>query len=243
MPDTAQWHGLVQGFLGRDEDLEAEFGRRQARGSGLVLALEGSKIIVRKVANQISDQLERPVVCIDILDGDLNFEVATKAALRWGAILFVEFRNVSSDRHPYRVLDLRNHASFYPSVMLISCNSTKELGDHCEEMIDSVISCRLPSKDEPTALWELVVTEQTPGLSTEMSGKRLSGICQFLAQLEIRETRMKKILNTAKRMAVTERVQFSLKHVVAVIRLSVTADKLGEFESVARMEMHKLGYD
>lgn len=127
--------------------------------------------------------------------------------------------------------------------MLISCNSTKELGDHCEEMIDSVISYRLPSKDEPTALWELAITEQTPGLSTDMFGKRLSEICQFLAQLEIRETRMEKILKTAKIMAVSERVQFSLKHVVAVIRLSVTPDKLSEFESVARMGMHKLGYN
>ncbi|KAJ4129126.1 hypothetical protein NW768_007659 [Fusarium equiseti] len=246
LPDMAQWSGLVHDFL-KDvkdaEDLEADLGRHQARGSGLILALEGSKIISRKVADQISHQLKKPLVCIDMLDDDLELKEAIKPALRWGAILFVEFRNVSSDQYPYRVLDLRNHASFYSSVILLSCNATNELGDHCEEMVDSVISCRLPSKDEPVALWELTITEQTPGLSAEMSDDRLCEICPFLAQLEMRETRIEKILTTAKRMAVTEKVQLSLQHVVAVIRLSVSPDKLGEFESVARMGMQKLGYN
>lgn len=51
MPDTVQWRDLVHDFLEGGENLGAEIGRRQARGSGLVLALEGSKVIARKVAN------------------------------------------------------------------------------------------------------------------------------------------------------------------------------------------------
>lgn len=52
LPDTAQWRGLVHDFVEGYEDLEAELGRHQARGSGLVLALEGSKIIARRIANR-----------------------------------------------------------------------------------------------------------------------------------------------------------------------------------------------
>ncbi|RBR07078.1 uncharacterized protein FIESC28_10824 [Fusarium coffeatum] len=232
LPDSVHWRGLVHCFLGGSEKLEVDLGQRQTQGSGLVLSLEGSKIIARKVANEISGHLEKPLLCITILDHNLKLEEITKAALRWGAILFIEFRNMPPNQFPYKSLDLRNLASFYPSVMLISCTSTKELGAHCEEMIDSVISCRLPSKNEPTALWELAIAEQTPDLSTDMSGKQLSEICQFLAQLEICETRMEKILKTAKRMAAIEKVRFSLEHVVAVIRLSVYPDKLTEFEGV-----------
>jgi len=52
LPDTALWRGLVHDFLEGGEDLEAELRRHQARGSGLILALEGSKIVARKVADR-----------------------------------------------------------------------------------------------------------------------------------------------------------------------------------------------
>jgi hypothetical protein len=107
-------------------------------------------------------------------------------------------------------------------------------------MIDSVISCRVIAEDSLAALWMICITEQTPDLLTNISDKQLDGFCQLLAQLETNETRMEKVLTTAKRIAVREKVPLSFDHIISVIRLSVSPDTIGRFESIVGMEMFKL---
>jgi hypothetical protein len=49
-------------------------------------------------------------VCINILDDNFELKETAKAALRWGAILFVEFRNISSNQFPYSGRCLSQHS-------------------------------------------------------------------------------------------------------------------------------------
>jgi hypothetical protein len=52
MPDMTSWCALVNAFLEEGQNSEAELGRRRAQGSGLVLSLEGPKIVTETMANR-----------------------------------------------------------------------------------------------------------------------------------------------------------------------------------------------
>ncbi|KAI1034959.1 hypothetical protein LB503_011684 [Fusarium chuoi] len=51
LTDESHWYTLLQAYFEEGGDIEMKLGRRQTRGAGLVLALQGSKILTRIMAN------------------------------------------------------------------------------------------------------------------------------------------------------------------------------------------------
>ncbi|RGP77372.1 p-loop containing nucleoside triphosphate hydrolase [Fusarium longipes] len=231
LPSIGHWEALVREFFKEEKSLEVTLGRRETRGSGLALALQGPKTVVKMVADTIIEKLQRPMVAISSTDQDASLAEASKAATRWGGILFVEHRKLPTDYQSSGCMELANCCVFYPSVLLISCDNTSDLGEACEETIDGVISCNISSKDPVAELWKLCLTKKLPEFTKTMSDQRLNDICQLLAQLESREIRMEKILKTAQRLAVTQKVSMSLSSILFVIESSLTLEDLGEFRN------------
>ncbi|KAF5026461.1 hypothetical protein F66182_1448 [Fusarium sp. NRRL 66182] len=255
LPDMSHWHALVREFLREGEGLEASLGRRETRGSGLVLALQGPRIVARMVADEISENLQRPLVAIGSTDQDQDLGEASKAALRWGGILFVDHRKVPTDQQAakgkrlftllnfwirplntavYVGSELANRSLFYPSVLLISCANTIELGKACEDTTDAVISCDVLTKNPVAELWKIYLASELPGFTKAMSDQHLGDICRLLAQLEPREARMGKILKTAKRMAVAERSPINLRNILVIIQSSLSSGDLEKFKDELR---------
>lgn len=50
LPDESHWYMLLQAYFEEGGDMETKLGRRQTRGAGLVLALQGSKMLTRIMA-------------------------------------------------------------------------------------------------------------------------------------------------------------------------------------------------
>ncbi|PTD06769.1 hypothetical protein FCULG_00005326 [Fusarium culmorum] len=131
MPDTTLWHDLVQGFFGSSNNEVIDVRRYGARSSGLILVLEGPRIVTISMAHQITKGLRKPLVVLNSWGDDQTLKEATETALRWGALF----------------------------VMLISCNSISELGDYCAGMIDGIVKCPIPLKEQPSAVWKLHLSQ------------------------------------------------------------------------------------
>jgi hypothetical protein len=116
--------------------------------------------------------------------------------------------------------------------MLISCNSTDELGDYCEGIIDGVIKCTLPSKEQPVALWRVHLAQHSSDLLKGIPDQQLSEMYTLLAQIETRESRMEKIISTAERLAIAQKARFAFRHVLFVIRSSVSPNELQKFDDM-----------
>lgn len=228
MPDMTSWRALVHNFMEGSKGAEVDLGRRQAHGSGLVLALEAPRVVARSMANQISGDLGRPLVVSNPLDGDQSLSEVMKAALRWGAILMVDMRNTPTEQQAA----MGTHASLYPSVMLISCNSISELGDYCAGMIDGIVKCSIPLKEQPSALWKLHLSQHFANLLECIPAQQLHDAYALLAQIESRESRIEKVISTAQRLAVVEKAQFSFRHVLLAIKSSVPPDVLRKLEDL-----------
>ncbi|KAF5594606.1 uncharacterized protein FSUBG_9372 [Fusarium subglutinans] len=128
--------------------------------------------------------------------------------------------------------ELASYLSFYPSVALVTCNDVTELGVDCENEIDGVIACNTSSDDPIAELWKLYLTTELPEVSASVSEERLNDACRILAKLEPRESRMRKTLKTAKRIALAETSALGLGHVLAVIRSSLTSARLEEVKDI-----------
>lgn len=129
-------------------------------------------------------------------------------------------------------LELANHFSFYPSVVLVTCNDVTELGTACESEIDGVIACNTSSGNPILEVWKTHLVTELSELTALISEQRLNDACRILAQLEPKESRMGKVLKTAKRIAIAERSVVSFGHVFAVIRSSLPLTRLEDFRNI-----------
>ncbi|CEF77622.1 unnamed protein product [Fusarium graminearum] len=209
MPDTTLWHDLVQGFFESSNNEIVEARGYGARSSGLILALEGPRIVTISMANQITNGLRKPLVILNSWRDDQTLKEG---------------------------LDLGNRASFYPSVMLISCNSISELGDYCAGMIDGIVKCPIPLKEQPSALWKFHLSQHFAGLLECILAQQLHDAYALLAQIESRESRIEKVISTAQRLAVVEKAHFSVRHVLLTIKSSVSPDELQKLEDLIKEE-------
>ncbi|KAF5548676.1 hypothetical protein FMEXI_4679 [Fusarium mexicanum] len=128
--------------------------------------------------------------------------------------------------------ELASYLSFYPSVALVTCNDVTELGVDCENEIDGVIACNTSSDDPIAELWKLYLTTELPEVTASVSEQRLNDACRILAKLEPRESRMRKTLKTAKRIAVAVTSAVGLGHVLSVIRSSLSSARLKEVKDI-----------
>lgn len=116
--------------------------------------------------------------------------------------------------------------------MLVTCNDVTELGTACESEIDGVIACNTSLGNTILELWKTYLVTELPELTAPLSEQRLNDACRILAQLEPKESRMGKVLKTAKRMAIAERSVVSFGHIFAVIRSSLSLAKLEEVKNI-----------
>ncbi|KAF5557750.1 hypothetical protein FNAPI_5343 [Fusarium napiforme] len=209
LPNVSHWYALIRAYLEEQHDFEAKLGRREPRSAGIVLALQGPRIITKMVIDDLSAKFERPLISLSSADDDLHLPDASKCALKWGGILSIDHYNVSMGRR-----------------------DENELGSAYENEIDGVLTCNTMPENSVPELWRLYIATELPEVTGRISNERLNDACQILAQLEPRESRMGKILKTAKRMAVVETSDVGFGHVLSVIRSSLSSARSREVEDI-----------